>query len=185
MCHVATPPAEQPEIFELRSDMEDDEYSVRMAACRAATTWFRLDLEDDDDDDDDDDHGGCQGWTSDPLMDWYHDLGQGLDWNQISSDDPVDMEKYHIRMVPAAGQLVVLDSGADISLLPYHLSGCKSLVAMQSWRMPKVNTSRPLEGDQPEWMECQGLNNDLVVIEDDFIVASAHSPPDLSWTFAA
>ena len=42
--------------------------------------------------------------------------------------------------------------------------------------MPKVNTSRPLEGDQPEWMECQGLNNDLVVIEDDFIVASAQSP---------
>ena len=78
----------------------------------------------DDDDDDDDDHGGCQGWTSDPLMDWYHDLRQGLDSNQTSSDDPVDMEKYHIRMVPAAGQLVVLDSGADISLLPYHLSGC-------------------------------------------------------------
>ena len=51
-------------------------------------------------------------------MDWYQGLPQALDWCQSSSCED---ETLYIRAVPA-GQLVVL--GANISLLPYHLSGC-------------------------------------------------------------
>ena len=54
-------------------------------------------------------------------MDWYHGLPCTLDWRQCVNDED---EKLYIRAVPA-GQLVLLDSGADISLLPYHLSGCR------------------------------------------------------------
>ena len=81
----------------------------------------------------------------------------------------------YIRAVPA-GQLVVLDSGADISLLPYHLSGCGT---------PRPGGHAVLEDAQGERLqtfgkrsarvECEGLNNDLAVIEDDFIVASVQS----------
>jgi hypothetical protein len=76
-------------------------------------------------------------------------------------------EKLYIRAVPA-GQLVLLDPGADISLLPYHLSGC---------RIPKPGGKTVLENAQGSArVECEGLNNDLVVIEDDFIVAAVQSP---------
>ena len=43
----------------------------------------------------------------------------------------------------------------------------ESQVDMPSWKMPKVNAVCRVE--------CEGLNNDLVVIEDDFIVASVQS----------
>ena len=50
MHHVATPPAEQPEIYEMRSDGEGDdcdEWYVRMVA-DTTTVWFRMDAGDDD-----------------------------------------------------------------------------------------------------------------------------------------
>ena len=68
----------------------------------------------------DDDQAGEVCWSSDPLMDWYNGLPSTLDRCQsISGED----DTFYVRGVPA-GQLVVLDSGADISLLPYHMSGC-------------------------------------------------------------
>ena len=40
MYHVATPPAEHPETFDLRSDLDDDEYSVRMVSLQTPTMWY-------------------------------------------------------------------------------------------------------------------------------------------------
>ena len=110
MYHVATPPAEHPETFDLRSDLDDDEYSVRMVSLQTPTMWYKMDVEDGDPE-------GNHVWASDPLMDWYHGVSTTLDWSQGESDGMENLEKYHIRMVPATDQLVVLDSGADISLL--------------------------------------------------------------------
>ena len=164
MYHVATPPAETPEIFELRSDLEDEpeEWSVRMVS-QSLTTWFRL-----DEDEEEHDHS----WRADPLMDWYHDFQPALDRYQ----DDNAVEKFHVRMIPA-GQLVVSDSGADISLLPYHLSGCGKEkpgghAILEDAQGERLKTFGRLSAQ----VECEGLNNDLVVIEDDFIVASVQSP---------
>eukprot|EP00435_Cladocopium_sp_Y103_P032379 s3453_g8.t1 len=76
MYHVATPPAKYPQIYELRSDVEEEleKWSVRMVAAQRLTACFRLD----GDDDDQCDHA----WRADPLMDWYHDFQPGLDWYQ-------------------------------------------------------------------------------------------------------
>ena len=170
MYHVATPPAEHPETFDLRSDLEDDEYSVRMVSLQTPTMWYKMDLEDGD-------PGGDHVWASDPLMDWYHGVSTTLDWSQGESDGMENLEKYHIRMVPATDQLVVLDSGADISLLPYHLSGCGiekhgGHAVLEDAQGERLKTF----GRRSARVECEGLNNDLVVIEDDFIVASVQSP---------
>eukprot|EP00435_Cladocopium_sp_Y103_P028310 s1787_g7.t1 len=167
MYHVATPPAEHPEIFELRSDLEEeaaDDWYVR-AVSESSTEWYQLDAGDEPQ------AGGR--WTSDPLMDWYHGLPTTLDWHQSIDEED---ETLYVCAVPA-GELVVLDSGADISLLPYHLSGCG---------VPRVGGRTILEDAQGERLqtygkrsarvECEGVNNDLVVIEDDFIVASVQSP---------
>jgi len=80
-------------------------------------------------------------------------------------------------MVPATDQLVVLDSGADISLLPYHLSGCGiqkhgGHAILEDAQGERLKTF----GRRSARVEREGLNNDLVVIEDDFIVASVQSP---------
>ena len=100
MYTVATPPAEQPEIYELRSDMEEDgdEWFVRMVS-ETSALWFRMDAGDDD-------RAGEVCWPSDPLMDWYHGLPSTLYRCQsISGED----DTFYVRAVPA-GQLVVLDS---------------------------------------------------------------------------
>eukprot|EP00435_Cladocopium_sp_Y103_P053839 s1657_g17.t1 len=131
MYHVATPPAESPEIFELRSDMEEEEFSVRM---------------------DEADEALDGNWASDPLMDWYRGK-TSLDWNRETSNGPENMETLCIRMVNSADQLVVLDSGADISLLPYHMSGYG--VEKQGGRTVLEDAQgerlKTLEGDQLEW----------------------------------
>ena len=167
MYHVATPPAEHPEVFELRSDLEGDEQDEWYVGMVSDTSilWFRMDSGEKD-------HPGELCWSNDPLMDWYHGLLCTLDWRQGAHDED---EKLYIRAVPA-GQLVVIDSGADISLLPYHLSGCG---------IPKPGGKTILEDAQGERLqtfgrrsarvECEGLNNDLVVIEDAFIVVSVQS----------
>ncbi|CAL1158384.1 unnamed protein product [Cladocopium goreaui] len=154
-------------VFELRSDLEgdeQDEWYVRMVS-DTSTLWFQLDSGEND-------HPGELRWSNDPLMDWYHGLLCTLDWRQGVHDED---ENLYIRAVPA-GQLVVLDSGVDISLLPYHLSGCG---------IPKSGGETILENAQGERLqafgkrsarvECEGLSNDLVVIEDDFIVVSVQS----------
>jgi hypothetical protein len=168
MYHVATPPAEQPEIYEMRSDGEGDgcdEWYVRMVA-DTTTLWFRMDAGDDG-------QPGEVCWSGDPLLDWYHGLPSTLDRRQgVNEEDEI----FHVRAVPA-GQLVVLDSGADISFLPYHMSGCGT---------PRSGGRTILEDAQGECLqtygkrsarvECEGLNNYLVGIEDDFVVASVQSP---------
>ena len=61
MYHVATPPAEQPEIYEVRSEFEDDgegDWFVRMVSS-TSTLWYRMDTGDDD-------RPGDQCWSSHP-----------------------------------------------------------------------------------------------------------------------
>ena len=83
------------------------------------------------------------------------------------------MEKFHVTMLPA-GQLVVLDSGADISFLPYHLSACGTEKPGGHTILEDAQGERLRNfGRRSARVECEGLNNDLVVIEDDFIIASA------------
>ena len=80
MYHVATPPAEQPEFYEVRSDFEDDgegEWFVRMVSS-TPTLWHQVDAGDEA-------RPGDQCWSSDPLMDWYQGLPQAFDWCQSSS----------------------------------------------------------------------------------------------------
>eukprot|EP00435_Cladocopium_sp_Y103_P014545 s2794_g3.t1 len=110
MYRIATPPEESPEIFELRSDVEDDEFFVRMISLKSPTQCFEW-------------MGMMKlRMASDSLMDWYRGK-TSLDWNQETSIGPENLETLCIRMVNSADQLVVLDSVADISLLPYHMSG--------------------------------------------------------------
>ena len=167
MYHVATPPAEHPEVFELRSDLEgdeQDEWYVRMVS-DTSTLWFQLDSGEND-------HPGELRWSNDPLMDWYHGLLCTLDWRQGVHDED---ENLYIRAVPA-GQLVVLDSGVDISLLPYHLSGCGIPKSGGETILENAQGERPQAfGKRSARVECEGLSNDLVVIEDDFIVVSVQS----------
>ena len=90
------------------------DWYLRMVADTTAL-WFRMDAGDDEQH-----HEAC--WIGDPLMDWYHGRSGSLDRHQGAHGKD---EIYYVRAV-SAGQLVVLDSGADISLLPYHMSGCGS-----------------------------------------------------------
>eukprot|EP00435_Cladocopium_sp_Y103_P012321 s4658_g3.t1 len=88
----------------------------------------------------DDDVDGSMREERDSLMDWYHDMSSPMDQIQHG-----DAEVYHVRAVPLCdGQLVVLDSGADISLLPQEMA------------------DREI--------------NELIVIEDDFVVSSVRCP---------
>lgn len=50
----------------------------------------------------------------------------------------------------------------------------QNLVAKQSWKMPKGKRLQAF-GKRSARVECKGLNNDQVVTEDDFIVASVQS----------
>ena len=96
--------------LELRSDGEDSEdwYSVRMVS----TACFNMAAQDEASDD-------SVREENDGLMKWYNDQNSPMD--QVHVGEDVDV--YHIRAVPLQdGQLIVLDSGADISLLPYSMA---------------------------------------------------------------
>ena len=108
--NVATPPASQPACYELRSDGEgsEDWYSGRMVS----TVCFNMAAHDDV-------FGGSTRKECDSLMEWYEDQNSPMD--QVQVGEGVDV--YHVRSVPLQdGQLIVLDSGADISLLPYSMA---------------------------------------------------------------
>ena len=87
------------------------------------------------------------------------------------------MDRYHIRAIQMdTKQLIVLDSGADISLLPYHMwkkgKPTKMLKAvLEDAQGEKVQTF----GKRLAQIECD-VGDGVVIIEDDFIVASVQSP---------
>lgn len=110
MCNVATPPQSQPTCYELRSDGEESEdwYSMRMVS----TVCFNMAAHDEVSD-------GSMREENDGLMKWYDDQNSPMDQVQVGED----VDVYHVRAVPLQdGQLIVRDSGADISLLPYSMA---------------------------------------------------------------
>ena len=109
MYHVATPP-QGPEHYELRSDLEEEDewYGVRMVCAN----YFNMAAGEDEVD-------SSVGEERDALMEWYGNLKSPMD--QVHHGD--DLEVYHVRAVLLCdGQLVILDSGADISLLPQEMA---------------------------------------------------------------
>ena len=73
----------------------------------------------------------------------YHGKPCAVDWNPgIGEDDGV----LHVRAVPA-GQVIGVEVGTDISLFPYHLSGC---------RVAKPGGFAILEDAQGEHLETSG-----------------------------
>jgi len=78
-----------------------------------------------------------------------------------------------------------LSSGADISLPPYHLSGrgtekLGGHTILEDAQGERLKTF----GRRSARVECEGLNNDLIVIEDDFIDCLCPEPFDIPWPFA-
>ena len=163
MYHVATPPQAHPEQFELRSDGGEDEdwYSVRMVTAECFDISAGDAVE-------------SVGKERDALMDWYEDLSSPMDQVQHGVEDV-----YHVRAVPLQdGQMVILDSGADISLLPYEMAdrghptrqlGKAVLEDAQGGRLQTY-------GRRSAQIEVEGENNELIVIEDDFIVSNVRNP---------
>ena len=89
------------------------------------------------------------------------------------------LEIYHVRAVPLCdGQLVVLDSGADISLVPQEMAergySTKRLAktVLEDAQGGRLRTY----GRRFAQIEMEGENDELIVIEDDFVVSSVRCP---------
>ena len=157
MYHVATPPEEYPEQFELQSENGSESWwSARVVTMRM-------------DDEEEDDWG--KAWQDDNLYKWY---SNDFDMEPLEEEN---VDRYHIRAIQTdTKQLIVLDSGADISLLPYHMwkkgKPTKMLKAvLEDAQGEKVQTF----GRRLAQIECD-VGDGVVIIEDDFIVASVQSP---------
>ena len=115
------------------------------------------------------------GEERDALMEWYGNLKSPMD--QVHHGD--DLEVYHVRAVLLCdGQLVVLDSGADISLLPQEMAdrgqSTKRLAktVLEDAQGGRLRTY----GRRSAQIEMEGENDELIVIEDDFVVSSVRCP---------
>ena len=108
MYHVATPPSEMPEIFELKEWWPS---SVR------AVVFFMADGED-----------GFEMVEKDELYDWY-----------IAEDKHIkeDIEVYKVHTVRHEDDLIALDSGADVPLLPMRWATV-AYPLLKFWKMLKV-----------------------------------------------
>ena len=162
MFHIATPPLVTPEEFDLRSDHGSTDWgSICMVQMLSLP--------------DDGDSSSCvREWSQDPLYKWYLDENHPMD--QVPCE--VDVDRYHIRAVPLYDpQLVVLDSGADISLLPYEMCNRGRNQRLGRAVLEDAQGSRlQTFGRRSAQVECEDSNSDVVVIEDDFIVASVRAP---------
>lgn len=162
--NVATPPQSVPEIYELNSDEEFEWSSVRMVT---------YDMSEND--------ASEEGvWKEDSLFQWYDKVNHAMDRYH---GEVVEVDRYHIRAVPLQDtSLVVLDSGADISLLPYEMLnrgqgqrlGRAVLEDAQGGRLQTF-------GRRSAQVEVADANQQTVIIEDDFIVASVQTPFDQPW----
>ena len=167
MYNVATHPESQPTFYELRSDGEgsEDWYSVRMVS----TVCFDMAAHDDGFD-------GSMREERDSLMEWYEDQNSPMD--QVQAGEGLDV--YHVRSVPLQdGQLIVLDSGADISLLPCSMAdrgqdgGRRfSRTVLEDAQGGRLRTY----GRRSAQIEVEDSGSDLVVIEDDFVVSNVRCP---------
>ena len=165
MYNVSTPPSSQPERFEIQSEAADEEdwFSVRMVECPIFDMAASEDVQ------------SSVGEEHDALLEWYSNMDSPMD--QVHSNG---LDVYHVRAAPLQdGQLVVLDSGADISLLPYDMAdrgkcGGKrfSRAVLEDAQGGRLRTY----GRRSAQIEVEGRGNDLVIIEDDFVVSSVKCP---------
>ena len=164
---IATPPISGPEIYELESNEDGEEWYSTCMVRSVDYEVFNMAVGDE---------AEGEEWKSDPLYGWYGNISHDFDKVKISADDDVDW--YHVRAVPLQdAQLIVLDSGADISLLPKSMCEKGTSRRLGKTVLQDAQGSR-LEtfGKRSAQLECESCSEDLVVIEDDFIVASVQAP---------
>ena len=121
-----------PEIFEMESNGEVEEWFSTCVVMDKTCEVYSLDSCDETDDPKVD-------WSQDSLFSWYGDCSHELDMLHVRKGDNVD--GHHIRAVPLMDpQLIVLDSGADISLLPKAMceEGVGKKLVKRFCKMPKV-----------------------------------------------
>ena len=166
--NVATPPITTPECFEMESvDGEEEWFSTCMVKS-VDVEWFSMDGGEIDEP-----YNQC---NENALYQWYGDCNHQFDRLHVSKEEIMD--RYHVRAVPMMDpQLIVLDSGADTSLLPKTM--CEKgfgkrlgKTVLQDAQGARLETF----GKRSAQLECEGNGSDLVVIEDDFVVASVQSP---------
>eukprot|EP00435_Cladocopium_sp_Y103_P046207 s2986_g13.t1 len=97
--NVATPPNSGPEIFELESIADVEEWYSTCMVRSVDYEVFNMATGDEAD--------GGEEWRDDPLYGWYGNIGHDFDKVKSSADDDVDW--YHVRAVPLQdSQLIVL-----------------------------------------------------------------------------
>ena len=160
MYHVATPPQEFPETFNVGSEVpsEDETWWVRVVEMRLdGGDWDLTDAED---------RNLRETWKEDDLYKWY-------------VEEKPEVEKLHIRAVRQWEEptLVVLDSGADVSLLPWKMS-CKGKPTDLGRIVLEDAQGSQLEmfGKRKANIECETEAQELAVLQDEFVVASVQSP---------
>ena len=159
MYHVATPPSEYPEEFTVNSQCSDTEW-WSAAMVKQVGTYEDFIIYDKEED-----FENVVDINNDELYAWY-------------GSDSEKEETFAVRAVTAEDpQLIVLDSGADVSLLPKQLRGLGR---------PGGRVQAVLEDAQGTRLENYGRriaqvhfydhSDVMAVLEDDFMVASVRSP---------
>ena len=164
--HVATPTnASSPIMFDIKSEggdswIYDDNYQIN-------TVYFSLDGESEVDE---------QEFQHDKTWRWYMDAHSRR--YALTEAELEPTETFYVCTVRESQQktLIVLGSGADISLLPqsmahYGRASKMGKAVLEDAQGGKLTTF----GKKLAQIECDGKEA-MVIIEDDFVVASVQSP---------
>lgn len=169
MYHVATPREEMssPVVYDIQSEggdswLYDDQYQVNVVS-------FAMDVEDSEDEEKE----ACQ---LDRTTRWYLDIS--LRRYVLTQKPREEEETFNIFMVQQLEEksLIVLDSGADISILP------QSMASRGRARLPGKAILEDAQGGRLRTfgkkvaqVECEGIH-ETVLIEDEFVIASVQTP---------
>ena len=166
--HVATPREETstPVLYDLQSEggdswIYDDNYKVNVVS-------FAL-----DDGSDEEQKAAC---LSDKTWRWY--LGLPTRRYVMEEQDHAKPTVFHVNMVTSNEEkmLIVLDSGADISLLPRSTADRGTSQKLGKAVLEDAQGSQlATYGRKLAQIECESAEGS-VIIEDDFIVASVQTP---------
>ena len=177
MYHVATPPQQYPEEFSVGSEVPSE--NEEWWSCRMVSAHF--DISDGDDSPRED--GG------DALHRWYAGLEPASCSESSAGSEPAiyqvgsgptmgeRIERLHVRAVGERSTLVVLDSGADISLLPIAMGSKGKSQRLERTVLEDAQGIRvETYGKRRAHVEVQTEQEDPVILEDEFIVASVQAP---------
>ena len=169
MYHLETPRAEQsPVLFDLRSEdggdwwYEDDCNQIN-------TVTFVIHEEDSEVEEED-------VMQSDNVYRWFQDIA--LRRYSLPAREEEKVEFFSVCTVQETERkmLIVLDSGADISLLPKSMSSCGRASGGGKAVLEDAQKGRlRIFGKKIAQIECEG-SRETVIIEDDFVVASVQTP---------